>query len=134
MEGIEKNVDGELTEYRVQGGVRVEDYVTCIHEFYTTGSVTRNVLWDLTEADVEHLGPEDIRKLARAPEGVTRDRDGGKTAIVAPPDLSFGRARIYEFTANLEDVGIELRVFRSRADALQWLASDKQASTERGAS
>ena len=123
MQGIKKSVDGELTEYTVQGGVRIDDYVTCIHEFYTGGAVTRNALWDLTEADVEHLTSQDVRKLARAPEGISRVRAGGKTAIVAPTDLSFGLARMYEFSVDLEDAGIELRVFRSRAEALEWLGA-----------
>lgn len=46
--------------------------------------------------------------------------EGGRLAIVAPSDLAYGLARMYEVAA--EPLPLEARAFRSRSDALVWLS------------
>ena len=84
-------------------------------------SFTKNVLWDLTMAELEHLLPKDVQSIGKTPRKFTEERKGGRTAIVAPSDLAFGLARMYEFTADPAEVPVTIQVFRSVQEADQWL-------------
>ena len=43
-----------------------------------------------------------------------------KCAIVAPKDITFGLSRMFQIFCEMNDVGIELRVFRDTPAALKW--------------
>jgi len=123
MGSITKHFDSEkdLTVYTVAGTVPAAVYATNIHEFYVVGPVTKHVLWDLTGAELEHLLPGDVQSIAKTPRKFLEDRAGGRTAIVAPNDLAFGLARMYEFTVDPAEVPVEVQVFRSAEEASRWL-------------
>jgi len=48
-------------------------------------------------------------------------RQGGKTAVVAPKDLVYGLARMFQIMSDTDDFPFETRVFRSYEEAEQWL-------------
>ena len=48
-------------------------------------------------------------------------RKGGKTALYSPGDTAFGLSRMFEIIGELRDVPIDLKVFRDKDQALQWL-------------
>ncbi len=82
-----------------------------------------NVLWDFTSASITGGSTDEIQALAAA---IGRRLDHGgfyKVAIAAPQDLAFGLARMYEAYAG--QLPIELNVFRSRGEALDWLRGTK---------
>ncbi len=53
-----------------------------------------------------------------------RGRVGGKTAIVAPHDFTYGFARPYIAMADAYDLPFEHQAFRSLAEALEWPGVD----------
>lgn len=72
-------------------------------------------LCDLTDLDRLELTPDDLRALARLRVFAA----GAKRAFVAPVDHHFGLARMLEVYSESE--GSEVRVFRTRAEAEEWL-------------
>jgi hypothetical protein len=126
MEGIEKSVNREagLTVYTVQGTVSGEEIKNAVRDFYKHGPITRNVLWDLTQAVLTDLSAEDIRSISHVPRKSLELREGGKTAIIAPSDLAFGLGRMYQSSSPPEDLPFEIQVFRETEAAQQWLAEN----------
>ena len=77
-------------------------------------------LADLRTADVAAVSAEGLRGLSRMVEG---HFDGlgveFKTAVIAPDDLPFGLARLYEMVSDQSPETVQ--VFRSPSPALKWL-------------
>ena len=78
-------------------------------------------LFDLTDVTVMDVSAESVRNVARRVSLHVDSRlEEGKLAIVAPRDLLFGMARMYEMLR--DDSPVEVRVFRERDEAESWLA------------
>ena len=77
-----------------------------------------SVLANFTEADI-NLNYDDVSLMASRRRNVFRKADSMKIAVVAKVDFVFGIARMYE--ALLSDERFEVKAFRDRAKALQWL-------------
>lgn len=74
----------------------------------------------ITRTDIE---PSQMRTLAdRSPFSLTSRR-----ALVAESDLGFGLLRVYEIVRGLKG-DRQIRVFRTRAAALDWLLAKDQAA------
>jgi hypothetical protein len=78
-----------------------------------------NEIFDLSDVTDAAVDAEDVRRLSGVTEEFTRHGVTVRVAIVAPRDLEFGLARMYEMlqSQSLNDV----RVFRDRADAEGWI-------------
>jgi hypothetical protein len=109
-----------LTTHTLIGKITVEDLLAEIKKFFDTEPTPHN-LWDLLDADVSAIGRDDIGKLSRFPLEYVPSRVGGKTAIVAADDLSFGLSRMYQTCAEIEGQKVQIQVFRSLENAQAWL-------------
>ncbi len=78
-----------------------------------------NELADLTGITGATASAGDVRAMGMQLLKSDTNRPGGKFAMVAPTDVSFGMARLYQ--AHREHPSIEIRVFREREEALAWL-------------
>jgi hypothetical protein len=75
------------------------------------------ILLDFTQVESVEVSPKAISKAAHENRG--RDvTQGVKMAVVAPTDVAFGLARMYQLSRDDED---NVQVFRERADAWLWL-------------
>lgn len=124
MGKIEKRFDEEksLTVFTVSGEVSADEFSQAIQEFYEKGPVTKKVLFDLTDSILDNLRSEEVLNISRTPRHIPEQRVGGKTAIVAPSDLAFGLARMYEFSSDPADIPFVIKVFRTMEEAKKWLA------------
>lgn len=123
MDVIHKRVDlqQQLTTFTLTGDIG--DFrlvIDAINEFYK-GDVTKLVLWDMTNADVNRISTQEVNKIADLPLYKAERRMGGKNAIVAPDQLAYGLSRIYETVVGLQNQPFETRVFRNLEDACAWL-------------
>ncbi len=127
MENIHVRIDPEsdLTVYRVIGQVTGDDVSRIIKEFYDN-HITRNVLWDLSESDVSKLSADDVFRVAHTPRKRAEMRIGGKTAIVAPTDITFGLTRMYEFMTEVQSFSFTTQTFRTTQEAYQWLFEESE--------
>lgn len=120
---IEKRVYPEksLTVLTVRGAVSADEFSRIIREFYETGPLTEKVLCDLTDSALDHLRSDEVVGISRTPRHLPETRISGKTAIVAPTDLAFGLARMYEFSSDPVEAPFVVRVFRTMEEARKWL-------------
>lgn len=123
MGKIEKRFEPEksLTIFTVSGAVSADEFSRAIEEFYEKGPVTNKVLFDLTDSFLDQLRSEEILGISRKSRHIPEQRVGGKTAIVAPSDLAFGLARMYEFSSDPADIPFVIKVFRTMEEARKWL-------------
>ena len=72
-------------------------------------------LWDLREVTEISVTPDTVRQLASA----RSFKPGARRAVVAPNDLAFGLARMFQLLH--DEAPEEFRVFRSVKGARSWL-------------
>jgi hypothetical protein len=76
-----------------------------------------------TVLDIETPSVSGIRRLAALSTRMDAAQGESRFAIVAPGDLAFGLARMYQVYRELEGGGRkQVCVFRTREDALAWLS------------
>ena len=79
-----------------------------------------NLLVDLRQADSTPRSPDVLRQFAQFIQAKLKEvPEQPKVAVVAPEDLSFGLARMYEIFSY--SVPWDFEVFRTMDDALAWL-------------
>ena len=79
---------------------------------------------DLRNAKMDGVTAEGLRSLSVMVEGYVAGKcDRFKSAVVAPKDLPFGLARLYE--ALSEESPESVKVFRNMKDALGWVGVDE---------
>jgi hypothetical protein len=124
MGNIERRTDenAQLTIYTAKGNISGEEVRAAIGDFYEHGPITRNVLWDVSQAILNDLSAEDVRQIAHVPRQSLELRKDGKTAIVAPSDLAFGLSRMYQISSQPESLPFEVKIFRDSEAAHNWLA------------
>ena len=123
MGEIKKEIkrDLELSVYTAVGVVTSEEVQSAIRDFYEKGPITKNVLWDISEADLTGISSEEVLKITRVPRRSLELREGGKTAIVATDDLAYGMSRMYQAVPQSEPVPFVVKVFRDPEEAYDWI-------------
>ena len=87
------------------------------------------LLIDTSEGPLPTLTPEKIRHIVdRVTEVVHRAGPRGPTAIVAPDNAVFGMGRMFETLCDLAGIP-NVRVFRNRIEAEQWLEQEPSVTT-----
>lgn len=120
---ITKDKGQDLTVHVVTGPVSEAEMYDALTKLYKQ-EPTMHLLWDMSKAEVGHVTTDTLRRFVRKAAQMGERRQGGRTAIIAPQDLQYGLARMSEFFAEMESAPYNLRVFRSKEEALQWLKSD----------
>ena len=128
--GIDYQIDEERRMVLAQGRgvVSPEDVFAYQREVWSRPEVAGfNELFDMSE--VERIVPPSkgsVRDLADLAAGMDSSGCSSKFAIVAPEDLAFGIARMYESYREFDPRSTkEVAVFRTLAAAMKWL--DAQA-------
>lgn len=104
------------------GKVPDNEFLSFYKSFFGSGAfkAPMNILVDLRETNSTARSPEALLRFAEfvqaKPSGITAST---KVAVVAPKDLSFGLARMYETLSN--SVQWNFVVFRAMDAALAWL-------------
>ncbi len=116
-------VTKEMTVKKVSGSATAHEIIRNIVNFYSIHP-TLYMLWDLSEASLELLTSEDLRRIADIVQLYAHLRNGGKTAIVAPRDLEYWISKALLTKDNICDIPFEIEVFRKISDAEEWLGID----------
>ena len=120
---ITRDQNQNLTSLVVTGQASEEAMHEALAEIYVDDPALL-VFWDMSQADVTHVTPDILQKFVRKAVCLGASKPGGRTAVVAPGDLQFGLGRMSEFFADVESAPFDLRVFRSKQDAMAWLTSE----------
>jgi len=111
--------------HAVSGDISPDDLLRALdgivdHPLYQLGS---DALWDFSGAVVSNFEGKVLRNLVRGVrERLATRGKGFKVALVAPRDIDYGLARMYEAYAS--ELPILLSVFRSSGDAWDWLSRE----------
>ncbi len=121
---VEKNVGRNLTIFYCSGVLKIEDIKHEVKTFHD-GEPTLNTLYDLSQVSLQGLGYTILHEWSRFRASYLNfdQRKSGKTAIVAPTDLQYGTARMAEALFK-NKIPHEIRVFRSKSEALGWFPED----------
>lgn len=105
----------------VQGHLTVEDlndYYEALHEDPGFDAAL-DELFDLSEASGTSVAASDLRDFSAAVTRRADRRRNVRMAVVAPCDLAFGMARMYELLQT--EAGRHIHVVRTRREAEAWL-------------
>jgi hypothetical protein len=115
----------DLTIATIKGSPTLDEILSAVKSFYGA-QPTKKVVWNWTGSNPSRLTTLDLEQLASFPARYSDLRKGGKTAMVAPDDLSFGISRMFQTFGDMNGLPFEVRVFHSLGDAFVWLGeSDK---------
>jgi hypothetical protein len=101
------------------GRLNEKEIKDAVQSFYK--SPTKNLIWDLSEASVEDISPEYVGWIQSRVRRLGVSREGGKTAFVAPKDLEYGMARMFQILSDKEAFPFDVGVFRAHDEAGKWL-------------
>ena len=104
------------------GRVSDDKFLTFYKSFFESDTFKppMNLLVDLRETNSSSRSPEALLRFAELAEAKLADITAStKVAVVAPKDLSFGLARMYEILS--DSVHWNFVVFRAMDAALAWL-------------
>ena len=121
------NVDHgrELTIQKVIGEVFYEEIITALINYWED-QPTKNLLWDCTRANMNHLFYDEARRIIAYDIPRTNERSGGKTALVGSGDVEFGILRTLKTLRDFQNPPYQIGVFRSLEEANQWLDQEEE--------
>jgi hypothetical protein len=111
---------------RAIGHITLDDIIqakeeTSGHPHFHSGM---NVIWDLTQADVDHYSILDVKKLVNLIiQQVAWRGSHYRLAIVAPRDMTFIVSSTFCIICQIENLAIEMRVLRNFRKARVWVLS-----------
>ena len=117
-----KKPEEDLTEHIVTGEVTDKEMFDCEREFYLSGP-TKHQLWDMTGSKLTKVTVDGMRQFIARSSRLGKARTGGRTAVLVKSQIQYGLGRMAEAFSEFESLPFDLRLFRDRAKALDWLKS-----------
>jgi len=116
MVNIQTIIDRELdlTTQKCIGIVKAEDVSEKTEEYYRD-LPTKNILWDLLEADLSEISANDVRKIAAQ---IGKLKPEGKSAILAGAGVSLCLSNMFNAYSKIERPEFSIPVFSDRGEAL----------------
>lgn len=125
--------DLNLAVHTVDGGIEFDEFVKVGIAIYKLNPPPLLSLWDLSAANFSDIALQKIKAMQLSAVGEVRGREGGKTAIVAPQDITYGTGRQYTMLIEAFNLPFEHRMFRSLSEACDWLdLNQKQLAQSQG--
>jgi hypothetical protein len=120
---INTKIEGAFIVNTVNGRIRFADIKSFIAANIDSWP-DKAVLWDLRQMDFHDVSSDELRAFMINAKEISAMRSGEKSAIVAPHDLQFGMMRMFEALAETARIEISFGVFRTIAEAKQWLSEE----------
>ena len=125
--------DGRGILAQGSGTVTLEEIERAKQEFIRSGELKSPIAYlivDGTGASASDFSGADIRRVAESTTRLSPSlfSPGARAAVVAPTDMLFGVARMWEVF--VEGAGMEVQVFRSREDAEPWVTARGSSGEE----
>jgi hypothetical protein len=122
-----KDRSKDLITHVCTGRISVDEILTGAKKYFS-GEVTKDVLWDFSEANVEIRQPHIDRLmiyLRTVPPEELEKRRGGRVAIVAPQEYVVGVMEQFKGWAELVDAPFVFQMFYDVEGALAWLEESR---------
>ncbi|MBN2369343.1 MAG: hypothetical protein JXO72_02530 [Vicinamibacteria bacterium] len=115
-----------ITVHTCTGKLTAQDILDEIKSFYE-GDPTPCDIWDFEQADASGVTAADVECISRIAQSYLPLSWIGRTALVSTGSLTYGLSRMYEAYAEIASTGVEVRVFKTSAEAESWLAQEAVA-------
>jgi len=118
----EVRTDPALVVFTVDGGFTDAEFAAAVDEATNTPGwrPAMDVLFDITSGVGDKLTADGLKRMARFLWANTPKLGAGyRAAVVAPGDRDYGLTRMFQ--AYMDGPPFELKIFRGRQDALDWL-------------
>ena len=119
MAEISYEKQNEIVILRVIGGATFAEISQAVQQYFP--KVTRHLIWDYTNGNLENVTPEDFRNVPDMSYKYFTNRKGGKTAFACPNKYEYGMFRMYTAFADIKSMPYEYEVFRSFEAARAWI-------------
>ena len=119
---MERAVAEDLTIFTGEGELSSEEIVSSVESLYEGPDPTGKTIWDLREAKLNRIPSSEVEQIARSIQKYLRDRNDDKVAFVVRADVDYGIVRMYQAYAGLARIPVNMGVFRSLDEALEWLS------------
>jgi hypothetical protein len=109
-----------LTIYKCSGDLSEAEISNAI-QFLYNDQPTLHLLWDLSNASMDGISSTFVRKISTSvrERGIAvQDR---KIAVIAPKDLEYGIARMFQILSNESRFPFKIKVFKYVGEACQWI-------------
>ncbi|WP_224983927.1 hypothetical protein [Geomonas agri] len=117
-----EEVSPDLQVMLVTGKLEHAELMALIAEYGP--KIRRHLVWDLNQADLGSLSGDEFHMVAALLlKSLTNRVPGGKTALVATKDLTYGMSQMYGTIASLSQLPFSYAVFRSMEEAMEWIAA-----------
>ena len=119
---IETTIDEKqnLTIHKCSGDLNEQELLDTIESFYGDNPTLYSI-WDFSNSSFDKISNEFLRQMFSIVQKVGSNRQGGRTAVIAPSDLEYGMARMFQIMSNTNDFPFKIKVFRYFGEASQWL-------------
>jgi hypothetical protein len=115
--------DGEPIQLEFSGPITAEDAVGALGQLLVDPRFQRgaDALIDISGAELD-TSAADIRRVRDQIEPHQDERGDCRLAVVAPTDINYGLVRMFEAWSS--DLKMRTRAFRTREEAVAWLAEE----------
>jgi hypothetical protein len=110
----------DLTIHIYSGNLTGYELLNTIQSFYED-SPSLYTLCDYSDASMDCISPAYVRELHSMVRKLGSARRGGKTAVVAPEDLEYGFARMFQIMSDENGFPFRIKVFRRYEEAMMWI-------------
>ncbi|HKI62028.1 MAG TPA: hypothetical protein VKA31_07025 [Mariprofundaceae bacterium] len=107
---------GSIIEFLVEGNSNLHDVLDIISSQYR--NISTGILWNFVEGSNSNLSADEMIRIVNM---VKKHAIHKRTAYIGSVDLEYGILRMYEAYAETSVVLPEMKVFRDRDEALQWI-------------
>ncbi len=107
---------GSIVEFVLDGQSSLDEVLAIINSHYCNFS--KGVLWNYKDGSNLSLSANDMTRIAQM---VKKCAIHKKTAYVCSADVEFGILRMYSVYASMEHVSPTMKIFRDRAEAIEWI-------------
>lgn len=119
MVSVEMELFGNIMILKVSGKLSYDIVVEAIKLHYP--KATYHIIWDLSNCTVSEMTKDDFKQIPSVAKQYLANRTGGMTAYVSNTVSDFGLLRMYTAYAEIADMPYGYRVYKTMADALEWL-------------
>ena len=122
MAVVETQIDASasLTLHTAHGVMTKKDILHIVDNYYK-GTVTKFILWNFVESEINQISAEDVWMLASLTKKYGTSRPGGKTALVFARLVDYGIGRMFQMLSEMSDENVEFMPFSDMSSALEWL-------------
>lgn len=118
-----KDAKRDLTIFTAGENTSFEEFMGMIQSFYQS-TPTKHTLWILDKNAIWDLTGSQIASMAQYKPRMDKRRQGSKTAIVAPDDLTQALSDLFVLLGESKDIKIKVKMFQDKQSALEWIEAE----------